>query len=483
MSKIPKNVIQTNMKKPESHVLQQLSKVFVGWNYKNYTTDEEIVQFFLENPINDFPDIVKKFSILQGAHKSDLFRYYYLYLFGGCYLDDDAMVYENIDNIIQEYDSVFIKSNFFADFTHIFNGFICTIPKNPILYKAIKHLYNIDYQIAKKNYQFACKELYTIILQENQTNIKIYEETLQKSERKNKSIIYGDNNEIVLIHYFQEKKIPDSIVSINLEGGLGNQLYKIFTLLSYSIDTKKYFLLHKSIPNYKNCDTRYPYWDSIFKKITNHVCNNTIHYENVYKEKSIYNFDKIPTYTNNVMLYGYFQNYRYFQENYKKIINILQIDILQKKIQDTYIHNKNIISLHFRRGDYKNIYNYVLLENNYYIESLQYIIQNDTYSCNEVLCVYEQQDKEEVSKMIIELENVFPNIQFTTISSQLQDWEQMLCMSVCKHNIIANSTFSWWAAYMNNTIQKIVCYPKKWYKKEENIKNIFPSDWKIINNI
>lgn len=208
MSKIPKNLIQTNMKKPENHILQKLSEVFIGWNYKNYETDEERIIFFQKNPIKDFPDIINIYNILQGAHKSDLFRYYYLYLFGGCYLDDDAMVYEDINKIIKDYDSVFIKSNFFDDFTHIFNGFICTYPKNPILYEAIKHLYTVDYSNARKNYQFACKELYNIIQKLNSKNIKIYEGTLKITEKNNKSIIYGDDNEIILIHYFQEKKVP-----------------------------------------------------------------------------------------------------------------------------------------------------------------------------------------------------------------------------------------------------------------------------------
>ena len=204
------------MKKPENHVLQKLSEVFIGWNYKNYETNEEIIIFFEKNPIKDFPDIINRYNILQGAHKSDLFRYYYLYLFGGCYLDDDAVVYEDINKIIQDYDSVFIKSNFFDDFTHIFNGFICTYPKNPILYEAIKHLYTVDYSNARKNYQFACKELYNIIQKLNPKNIKIYEETLKRTEKKNKSIIYGDDNEIILIHYFQEKKIPKVLIDSNL---------------------------------------------------------------------------------------------------------------------------------------------------------------------------------------------------------------------------------------------------------------------------
>ena len=86
---------------------------------------------------------------------------------------------------------------------------------------------------------------------------------------------------------------------------------------------------------------------SIFKKITNHVCNNTIHYENVYKEKSIYNFDKIPTYTNNIMLYGYFQNYRYFQENYKNS----QVVVFDCFRSGSTFPNGNLKSF----GHYKNL--------------------------------------------------------------------------------------------------------------------------------
>lgn len=209
MSKIPKILIQTNIKKIEDHVISKLSNVFPGWNYYNFESDHKRIQFFLENPIDDFPNIVQKYNILQGAHKSDLLRYYFLYLFGGVYLDDDAMIYDNIDNIIKNYDCVFIKSNFFDSFTHIFNGFICTYPKNPIIYQALKHLYDINYNNII-NYQFSCIELYNIIMNSWNINVKLYEETLKKTDRNDRSIIYGDDNRIILIHYFQHKKIPEN---------------------------------------------------------------------------------------------------------------------------------------------------------------------------------------------------------------------------------------------------------------------------------
>ena len=60
----------------------------------------------------------------------------------------------------------------------------------------------------------------------------------------------------------------------------------------------------------------------------------------------------------------------------------------------------------------------------------------------------------------------------------------MVLMSCCEHNIIANSSFSWWGAYFNDNPEKIVCYPSVWFgPKLQNKKteDMFPKDWKKIN--
>jgi hypothetical protein len=90
---------------------------------------------------------------------------------------------------------------------------------------------------------------------------------------------------------------------------------------------------------------------------------------------------------------------------------------------------------------------------------------------------------EDVNISIEKLMNKFKNIIFVRANNDLSDWEQMLLMSLCQHNIIANSTFSWWGAYFNENPEKKVCYPSLWYGEKANIDttNMFPSSWIKIN--
>jgi hypothetical protein len=65
----------------------------------------------------------------------------------------------------------------------------------------------------------------------------------------------------------------------------------------------------------------------------------------------------------------------------------------------------------------------------------------------------------------------------------MDDYEQMLLMSSCRHNVIANSTFSWWGSYLGNTTKKIVCYPSLWFGvklKQKDTKDLFPPEWTKI---
>jgi hypothetical protein len=84
---------------------------------------------------------------------------------------------------------------------------------------------------------------------------------------------------------------------------------------------------------------------------------------------------------------------------------------------------------------------------------------------------------------INKLQTDFPEYVFIRGQNTLADWEQLLLMSCCQHNIIANSSFSWWAAYFNLNTEKIVCYPSVWFGPNANLdtKDLCPDKWVKIN--
>ena len=282
-----------------------------------------------------------------------------------------------------------------------------------------------------------------------------------------------------------------------LMGGLGNQLFQIFTLISCSIDTSNSFKLIKSDYLGTNRTIKRPtYWNNFLNKLSQFLINESHLSQNslVIKENGFnykpYNINIIKT--NNVILHGYFQSYKYFEKNYNVIYALLNIE--QKKqtlihsLYNSLEHNlNNTISLHFRLGDYKNQQQcHPVLPINYYKKSIQYIQEkyyNNNNNTFDILCFFEQEDLSEISDIIIKLQREFPKIIFNKIDKKLVDWEQLLLMSCCKHNIIANSTFSWWGAYLNNYKEKCVLYPHIWFGpklKHNTTADLFPPEWTKI---
>ena len=101
---------------------------------------------------------------------------------------------------------------------------------------------------------------------------------------------------------------------------------------------------------------------------------------------------------------------------------------------------------------------------------------DDSIECVHYFC--EDEDLVDVEKDMVALKNEFRQIGFERCREK-SDWEEMIAMSVCKHNIIANSSFSWWGAYLNPNPDKIVCYPSVWFGPliPENTDAMFPKKW------
>lgn len=273
------------------------------------------------------------------------------------------------------------------------------------------------------------------------------------------------------------------MIVYNLTGGLGNQLFQLFSTFSYALSLEQApVFLHS---NDENSTYRETYWTTFLKGFSRFVkpINFKIH---VAINEPDFTYKPIPIPQNhkniNIQLLGYYQSYKYFDQYKHFLLKALQL----KEQQDELLTKKNpflsqmcYVSMHFRVGDYKILQKvYPILDETYYMNSLFRIPINKPTT---VLYFCESQDIDHVNTIIEKLKLVpkLKGIEFKRIDDSYADWEQLLIMTLCDHNIIANSTFSWWGAYLNNNPDKMVCYPKKWFQPEQNkcIDDLCPPGW------
>ena len=277
--------------------------------------------------------------------------------------------------------------------------------------------------------------------------------------------------------------------SCKLQGGLGNQLFQIFTTIAYALDYSQpfFFLNNYQLGTGINGETiRYTYWETFLSGLKPFLKNLEEVPNLMYIKEKSFKYEKLPeNFEKNysVLLVGYFQSPKYFNK-YKNIIcKMIKINV--KKIMVKAKSNINFdinphISVHFRLGDYKKYSHiYPILDKTYYSNAISYILEKVTNNPTKVLYFCEDSDLSDVSKTINFLEGEFPFLTFVRANPLLEDWEQMLLMSLCNYNIIANSTFSWWGAYLNEDPCKIVCYPEEWFKSTtcNDTSDLFPEDW------
>ncbi len=201
---IPKIIFQTSKERPKNYLISMIKNNCPDWTYIHFT-DDDVIKFFNNNYLDEFPNIVDKFkSIINGAHKADLFRYYFIYIKGGVFLDSDAMIQTNINNIINDYDFFSVESTHYCPLC-IFQGFLGAKANNQIIYEALVNLYNMDINVLNNDYLIVCKNLYKILKKQWNYKIAIYKEIYGSNKV---AITINYKNEIILAHYFATKKVP-----------------------------------------------------------------------------------------------------------------------------------------------------------------------------------------------------------------------------------------------------------------------------------
>ena len=277
------------------------------------------------------------------------------------------------------------------------------------------------------------------------------------------------------------------MITCNLMGGLGNQIFQIFTTIAYSIKSRnKFQFLNIDTLGEGSTTIRNTFWKTFFSKLKPFLIDKLPQPMHVIREKN-FTFNELPIYEmsdRNVMIFGYFQSYKYFKNEFLTICRIVDIysmkNNLLKKINYDNTFLDNTISLHFRIGDYKKNQEYhPIMTKEYYLNALNLIKQFNPKSKFNVMFFCEESDIEHVNITVNFLKDNLHEYNFIRGDSDLDDWEQMLLMSCCHHNIIANSSFSLWGALFNFQADKIVCYPSKWFGDIANhdTKDLCPNDW------
>ncbi|NNU77312.1 alpha-1,2-fucosyltransferase [Clostridium estertheticum] len=186
-------------------------------------------------------------------------------------------------------------------------------------------------------------------------------------------------------------------------------------------------------------------------KIKNHICKYIKEEQNYCRN---YNEKFMELKTKDIYLDGFWQNYKYFESVRDELINQIKPNYIQSdeviKIKE-FIINQHSVGVHVRRGDFVKLgWNKSI---DYYTKGIEFIknkIENPMF-------YFFSDDIEWVIKEF----GHKPNYHFINLDNELKDLDEFFLLKACKHQIISESTYGWWASYLNNNINKIIIAPKE----------------------
>jgi len=251
------------------------------------------------------------------------------------------------------------------------------------------------------------------------------------------------------------------MVNTKFIGRLGNSMFQIAACIGYA---KKYgyswgvpndqkessILTH--FPNLPRCNDSYKYWREHQKEW----------------DDTWFNYHEIPNVGPDVTLFGFFQSKKYFENAEKKVKEVFKLK--------HYPEYEGYVSIHVRRGDYvQHAGSFPPVTEDYISKAINYM----GYTINR---------QKEALKILVFSDDikwcreVFKNVEF---SEGCNEYEDLSKMASCSHHIIANSTFSWWGAYLGHNPTKIVVSPScvrgNWFGMESGVKHdcvdLLPPEW------
>ena len=285
------------------------------------------------------------------------------------------------------------------------------------------------------------------------------------------------------------------MIIIKLRGGLGNQMFQYAAGMSLSSKLKTNILIDLSwYENIERGVTHRSYdlggfeFEQKFIKPQDYILQSsglmkriispTKPYVGEYIEPS-FNYNKnFFNIKNNTLIEGYFQSEKYFIKIRKDLLKLFKIKNTSSKKSNQIInqaHDCKSISLHVRRGDYISNKNAVqfhgFTNENYYKKAISLMnsrVDNPKYF------IFSDDIKWVKNNFHLPEESIF-------VSHNKSGLEDMRIMVECKHNIIANSSFSWWSAWLGNIRGRVVIAPKTWLNDADtDTSDVIPERWIAI---
>jgi len=248
------------------------------------------------------------------------------------------------------------------------------------------------------------------------------------------------------------------MISSHLMGGLGNMMFQIAAGYSHSLRMEEKFMISYNHMTIQNHPPFMEYESNIFRNVQTGKIDTNIKYT-----EPFFNYHPLSA-VKNTLFWGYFQSEKYFINHESEIRSLFEpSETIKKNLKDRYGNVNDYTSLHVRRGDYLNLSaHHPTCTMEYYKKALN--------RCPGKVLVF--------SDDIDWCKNNFLDPRFEFVSNNL-DYEDLYLMSMCKNNIIANSSFSWWGAWLNKNPNKVVIAPKVWFGSAINhdTKDLLPVSW------
>lgn len=287
----------------------------------------------------------------------------------------------------------------------------------------------------------------------------------------------------------QEKKV-NKIIELMLSGGLGNQMFEYACARSQQLDYGGEIVINTSLyesdrygrqfslerlnisQSIKVINKKRPIVRLLgglgdkFPIVVYDFCSLFGYY--IWRKRY---FHSINCNNNKNVLYGYFQTHQFFEKHDETIKRELKIKEKERAINTEVlkeIFNSNSVCVHVRRGDYV-AEKLITCDILYYQRAIEIIQRRIT---NPKFFVFSDDIEWVMNNLVIE--------NAVYVDNDNQDYEELQLMYSCKHFIICNSSFSWWAQYLSESKEKVVVAPSTWVPGETTQNDIFQDDWIML---